>query len=1113
MVKMLFGYRSSKLPLLIVLLTGIHFTLPSFGNTSCQSPKVTISADNIPLSTVFKKIHQQTGMAISNNFNETHLNEEKKVTVNFFHTEINEVMKFLLSDQNLSFKVDDKKILIYKHNGETIVGSTPSVDTISNIYELIGKVTDNEGSPISGATVKTKSSTQGTVSGVDGTFRLMNIERGSVLVISSIGFESKEIIVDKKNITVHLNTHTNVLDEKVVMAYGHTTRRLNTGNISSLKAKDIENQPVNNPLMALQGRLPGVFIEQSNGLPGGGITVRIQGVNSISAGRDPFYVIDGVPYISQLLPTTNTITGSSGTRGTYGNPLAYINTADIESIEVLKDADATAIYGSRAANGAVLITTKKGKAGPTKVNFLFQTGWAKVTQKMDLLNTKEYLAMRHEALKNDGLTPSQFDWDLNGTWDTTRNINWQKELIGNTAQQTDAQLSVSGGNAFTQYLIGAGYHRETTVFPGSFSDTKGSVHINLNANSANQKFKIQFTGLFLLDDNKLPLTDLTSSALSLAPVAPDPYNSDGTLNWAPNANGASTYYANPIAPNATKSNNKTTNLTGNTNLSYEIIPGLILESSFGYNNLLTNEITKAPASVYIPEYLPYIPNGTVFLTNRITSWIVEPKLEYKRKIGRSYLNVLLGGTLTQQNNDQQNINASGFNNELVMEDLASATSITGTTINSIYKYNAFYSRITYNLLDKYVLNLTGRRDGSSRFGQDNQFHNFGAIGGAWLFSQEQFIQDNIPALSFGKLRASYGTTGNDQIGDYTFMDTYQPIYITGNPYQGVIGLIPSRLTNPYLQWEETKKLQFGIDVGFINDKIILSVNYNHNRSNNLLSSTRLTTVTGFGGIALNFPATIQNTGWEFSFTSTNLQTKNFNWSTNLNLTIPKNQLLAYFGKDKNQYIYLGKPLSTTAYYNYLNVNDTTGTYQFIDAKGNHTYSPSDPSDKTIALNIDPKFYGGIQNTFTYKGFSLDIFFAFTKRSAVDNVTYGLRSLTYPGQFNAGGGNQSVAVMDHWQKPGDKSQLQPFSTGIIGNWENILKSNAIIADNSYIRLKNVSFSWQLPDKWKKTLHFQNSRVFINAQNVFTIANCKNLDPESGLSLPPLRVIVVGAQITL
>jgi TonB-linked SusC/RagA family outer membrane protein len=1069
-------------------------------------PKVTISANNIPLEKVFKEIQQQTGLIIHNNYQETDLSEKKRVTVNFLQTKIDDVMTFLLNDRkNLSFILEKNSIAIFKTD-------LSKKDTTSAIFKLTGKIIDKDGNPIPGASVKIKNNSRGTISNTDGSFRLSDIDKGTLIVITSIGFESKEIVAHKSDMLIQLNSHTNLLDEKIVIAYGNTTKRLNTGNVSNIKAIDIQKQPVTNPLMALQGRVPGIFIEQSNGLAGSGVTVRIQGVNSLSSGNDPFYVIDGVPYVSQLLPTKNTIGGWSGTRGVYGNPLSYLNSADIESIEILKDADATAIYGSRAANGAVLITTKKGKTGPIRTSLLFQSGWAKVPRKISLLNTKEYLKMRHEALSNDGTVPSEFDWDLNGTWDTTRNVDWQEELIGRPAQYTDAQLSISGGSTYTQFMLGAGYHKETTVFPGSFSDTKGSIHLNLNGNSANQKFRVQVTGSFLFDDNKLPLNDLTSSALTLVPVAPDPYNSDGTLNWMPDSNGSSTYYANPIAPNEQKSTNKTLNLVGNATLGYELLPGLIIKSSFGYNSLNTNETTRSPASVFIPEYAPYFPNGTVFVTNRMTSWIIEPQVEYNKKVSKGKLTALLGSTLTQQNSDQQNISATGFSNELVMEDLASATSITGTNINSVYKYNALYSRITYNWLDKYILNLTARRDGSSRFGSENQFHNFGAIGAAWVFSQEQFIQSHLPVISFGKLRGSYGTTGNDQIGDYRFMDIYQPIFITGNAYQGIIGLAPSRLTNPYLQWEETKKLQIGIELGLLKDRILLTVNYNQNRSNNQLTQSRLSTTTGFSGITQNFPAVVQNTGWEFTVNTTNIKTRNFTWSTNFNITIPKNQLLSYFGKDKNNSVFIGKPLSTITLYNYIGVNDTTGKYEFLNAKGSPTYTPSDPTDKTVTLNNDPKFYGGLQNSFTYKNLSLDIFFSFTKRMAIDDVTYGLKNLSFPGQFNAGMGNQSTIVQDRWQKNGDKTLLEPYSVNNT-DLSYITNSNAIFVDASYIRLKNISLSWELPESWKKSLHIQNARMFLNAQNILTITKFRSLDPETGLSLPPLRTVVIGAQITL
>jgi TonB-linked SusC/RagA family outer membrane protein len=1113
MDKIVLGASNFRGSLIILMFICIHYSTPVQGLSNRQILKITISANNIPLEVVFKKIKQQTGISIYTNLQNDQFNAKKRVTVNFRQAEITEVMTFLLSDKkDLSYTLTDHNIFIFKR---AVIPMNPSVsfakfDTISNAFDLSGKIVDNDGNPIPGASVKLKSDIKhGTISNADGSFHLSDISIGSVVVFSSIGFESKEVVTQNKNILVQLNSHTNLLDEKVVIAYGSTTKRLNTGNIGTLKSIDIDKQPVNNPLMALQGRVPGIFIEQSSGLPGTGVTVRIQGVNSYFSGKDPFYVVDGIPFTSQLLPIANRIGGNSGMGTISGSPFNYINSADIESIEVLKDADATAIYGSKAANGAVLITTKKGKIGPTRVNLSFQSGWSRIQKKMDVLNTKEYLEMRHEALKNDNVTVSPFDFDLNGDWDTTRNVDWQKELIGRTAQYTDAQFSVSGGNTITQFLFGAGYHKETTVFPGSFADSKGSIHLNLNNNSPNQKFKIQFTGSFVFDDNKLPQNDLTVNSLTLSPVAPDPYLSDGTINWMPNSSGSSTYFSNPLALNAQKSNNKTSNLISNTTLSYEILPGLIIKSSFGYNNLLTNEISKTPKSAISPEYRIYYTNTTQFITNRMNSWIIEPQIQFQRKISKGNLDILLGSTITQQNNDQENVVASGFNNELVMEDLGSASNIYGSSINSVYKYNAIYSRISYNWVDKYIINLSARRDGSSRFGPKSQFHNFGAIGVAWIFSQESFFQSSS-IISFGKLRGSYGTTGNDQIGDYQFMDVYQTIPVSGNPYQNVLGIAPIRLTNPYLQWEETKKFQVGLDLGFIKDRIMLTTNYNQNRSSNQLLGNTLPSITGFGSITKNFPAVIQNSGWEVTLSTINIKAKHFTWSTNINITIPKNQVLSYKGSDKNTSIFIGKPLSLQTYFDYIGVNDTTGQYQFKDAKGNLTYTPSNPTDKIVALSMDPKFYGGIQNSFIYKGFSLDIFLSFTKRLGRNEIPFALNG-TFPG-FNLG--NQSTTVLNRWQGIGDKSAIQPYSAGLNTNLSYINNSNAYIVDASYLRLKNISISWQIPDSWKRILRFQNARFFVNAQNLLTITNFKGLDPETpGYSLPPLRTISIGAQVTL
>jgi len=336
-----------------------------------------------------------------------------------------------------------------------------------------------------------------------------------------------------------------------VIAYGTTTRRLSTGDVSTVRAADIEKQPVSNPLLALQGRIPGLQITQASGLAGSGVKVRIQGQNSIGFGSDPLYIVDGVPFASQLLPTINNILGESGKvnnipSGT-GNPLSFINSSDIESIDILKDADATAIYGSRGANGVILITTKKGKAGQTKVDVNIQRGYGQVTRRLDLLNTQQYLQMRREAFTNDGLAipttttvPASDNYDLT-FWDQNKSTDWQKVLIGGTARYTDIHGSVSGGNKNITALIGAAYKKETTVFPGDFADQKGSLHVMINNVSENQKFKISLSGNYLIDNNELPGRDLTSAALSLPPNAPSLYNSDGSLNWATDASGSTTW--------------------------------------------------------------------------------------------------------------------------------------------------------------------------------------------------------------------------------------------------------------------------------------------------------------------------------------------------------------------------------------------------------------------------------------------------------------------------------------------------------------------------------------------------------------------------------------------
>jgi TonB-linked SusC/RagA family outer membrane protein len=911
------------------------------------------------------------------------------------------------------------------------------------------------------------------------------------------------------------------LDEVQVIAYGVTSQRLNTGNVSAVNAETISKQPVNNPLLALSGRVPGLQINQVNGFAGSGVSVQIQGQNSITQGNDPFYVIDGVPYFSQLLPNLGNILGTSRSSGlsvaNNGNPLSFINPQDIESISILKDADATAIYGSRAANGAILITTKKGKAGGTKVNVNLQSGVGKVPKFIKLLNTPEYVEMRNEALKNDGITsPSATDYDINGTWDKTRYTDWQKELIGGSAKYNDLQGSISGGNDNTQFLIGSGYHRETTVFPGDFNDTKGSLRFNLHNISNDKKFQVSLSASYLAENNKLPAVDLTQYAMISAPNAPSLYNSDGSINWAPDASGNSSWGFNqPAALQLYKYKVATNNLISNFLMSYQISNGLSIRSNFGYSRLEQNELAENPQAVVPPEYRSFIPRTASYGNNNLSTWIIEPQIQYRKTFGINNIDFLLGSTFQENNSNRKLINGTGYNSDLVMGNINAATSINvpdNSTIQSLYKYNALFARINYNIDDKYILNFTARRDGSSRFGAENQFHNFGAIGTAWLFSSEKFIKDHLQFLSFGKLKASYGTTGNDQIGDYTFISLYQPLN-PGTPYRGTGGAIPQGLSNPYLQWEETKKMNIGLDLGFFKDRILITGNYYNNKSSNQLVSTPLAITSGFSSIAANLPATVRNYGLEFTISTKNITTKSFNWTTNINLTLPKNKLLSFPDIQNSAYsnIYIvGQPLTIQKLFKFNKVDPATGIYQYIDKNDNVTSDPSnDQLNRTVIVNSAQTLFAGLQNSIGYKNFQLDFFFQFVKQKANSNY-YG----NFPGSIYTA--NQPVSVLNRWQSAGDIAKVEKYNSdfSLYGPQSSITSSDAVWKDASYLRLKNVSLSWVLPQRICDKMRITSARIYVQGENLLTITGYDGLDPETKVNttLPVLRVITFGTQLT-
>jgi TonB-dependent starch-binding outer membrane protein SusC len=1062
------------------------------------SQTVTYKGTNVALEKIFTVVEQQTGYVFI--YNPALLDHSAPVTINAEEMPLEKFLQNILQHQQLDYVVKEKTIAIKPK--EIIAPLQPK----NELLPISGLVKGVDGKPIANVSVVVKGTDKGTTTDADGKFTI-DVKQGDVLVVSSVGFGSKEIKINSsnQNLVIALDISSSPLDEVQVIAYGTTSKRYSTGNVGTVGSEDISKQPVSNPLSAMIGRIPGVFITQNTGVAGGAFSIQIRGRNSIEKGNDPLYVIDGVPYSSQLLPNLgSSILGQTDASGA-GNALNFINIADIESISVLKDADATAIYGSRGANGVVLLTTKKGKAGKSEIALGVSFGAGKVPRKLDLLNTSEYLQLRQQAFINDGVPPDAFSAPDLFVWDTTRFTDWQKYLIGGSSKYTDISTTMSGGTSLVQYSIGTTYHQESAVFPGKFSDKKIGTHLNLNSASTNGKFQANALISYVNDNNNLPQLDLTFAALTLPPNAPPVFKDDGSLNWADDTwPGANPLYYTKITHSV-----QTSNLISNLKLRFQIAKGLHLETSMGYTDLQVKEVDKTPIAAKNPTWVPNTGSAS-FVNNSIRSWIVEPQISYDALIRSIKIELLAGTSFQQSKSEGQILEASGYNSDALLNNILAAPIKTFISVtNSMYKYNAGFGRVNVRWQEKYILNLTARRDGSSRFGKNNKFHNFGSVGAAWIFSDEKFLSHTSRVLSFAKLRGSVGTTGNDQIG----YDLFNPSFFT---YQGAAVLTPSNLNNPDLQWEETRKMEIGLDLGFFADRILISGSYYHNRASNQLLSYTLPTTTGFGSISANLPAVVKNKGLEFTLSTTNLQTKNWTWNTSANFTVPRNELASFPKIDEtayNQIYVVGRPLSINSVFHSIGVNDSSGVYEFVDRSGNRTTSPDFLTDRISIINTAPKFYGGLSNMLRYKNIQLDFTLQYTKQQGANPL---FESPIMPGRM---GSYMLRDVSDGWTKKGDDKLIQKASQQFFSDaylaYQRVRQSDIAYMDKSFVRLKNVSITWQCPEKLIQRFRLTAIRVFLQGQNVLTFTKYKGLDPESGSSffLPPLRMLTAGVKVSI
>lgn len=1089
-----------RLTIIILIATILQVSASTFAQ------KITLQEQNAPIAKVFKKITEQSGYGFF--VPQSLLKNTKPVSITVKNAELAEVLKAIFENQPIDYKIEDNSVTVSKKD---ISFLERIIERLQEI-EIKGKVVDENKQPLAGASVRIKGIRKTIITDAYGNFSLTVAKESEILEISFVGYTTIEVSA-KQAKEIQLSKSTSKLDEVQIIAYGTTTKRLNTGNVGTVSAKEIENQPVSNPLAALQGRVPGVVITQSSGVPGAAIKVEIRGRTAIDLNiskNDPLYIIDGVPFEMGNTPVNILTSAANNPTSTSQGGLSalnMINPQDIESIEVLKDADATAIYGSRGANGVILITTKLGSVQKLSINAKVSAGASKVTRLMKMLNTSQYVAMRKEAFANDGITPTIANAPDIMVWDTTRNTDIQKILAGGTARYNDANISVSGGNQQTSFLVGAALHNETTVLPGDFSSTRISVNSSLNHTSLNKRFSFTLKTIYSNGNDQTPAFD--PSQYFRLPPNTMLRDALGNIAWEEKGVSLSSVnnLPNPLALLNERYRSNNDNLSTNLNLKFEMLKGLYLKSSFGYNVLRTDESSQYPKSSIDPTSanLPRAQFG-----NSVSkSWIIEPQLEYLRQIQKAKINILLGSTFQNRVYQGNRVEGLNYTDDLLLSSISAAGSVLASNFFNQYRYTALFGRLNLSWAEKYLINLTARRDGSSRFGPEERFSNFGAVGAAWIFTSEKFFKNNVKWLSFGKLRSSYGISGNDQIGDYKFYDLWLN---TTNSYQGVSGMFPTGLFNPNYEWESNRKFEVAGEFSFFKERIDLNIAYYRHRSSNQLVNYNLPTQTGFQTVVRNMPALVQNTGVEFSLSGRIIRNSLLKYVTSFNLTIPRNKLRSFPSLAQSSYYRLyieGEPLSVINRFHYLGVDPSTGVYTFEDVNkdGNLTTS----GDYQVLGNREPNFYGGWQNTFSYKGFELDFFVQFMKQIGANYLSSV--SSYYPGRPL----NQPSIVLDRWMKPGDNKPFQRYTTATStppgqAAATRLNLSDGIYSDASFLRLKTVSISY-LP-KLKAILKNTNLRFFVSGQNLLTVTNFKGSDPEtqSYFQLPPMRTFVGGMQFT-
>ena len=1003
-------------------------------------------------------------------------------------------------------------ILVFSTWQFTAVAQSGSSGSVA----VSGKVTDENKEPLPGVSIRVHNSSQGAVSDVDGNFKITLSRPNELLTFSFIGYKTQQINAGNRSvINVALAADHKLLNEVVVVGYGTQERKNVIGSISKIDPSETKSIPTGSFDAQLQGKVAGVQISSSTGVPGEAINIRVRGATSINASNDPLYVLDGV-----FINSTSNQTFSTGGKAT--SPIADINPSDIESIEVLKDAEATALYGSRGANGVIIVTTKRGNFDQrAKINFSTSQGWAKAAKLWDLTTGPEHAQLVNEWWINTGKdTPSLNRNEANrpfrpaseggrGLPEEQKTYDRLSEVF-QTAQLQNYDLSLSGGTKTTKYYIGGGYNSQESILkPITFQRASFKVNLDQKVNDAvtvgvSNTFSRTYRNQARAGDG--PAGGLLQAALH-TPTYLSPVNENGELV------GRAGFDNTTLLLKYYDVNSTSLRYIGNLYLEANLLPNLKFRSSFGidYNNYDESEYWNTYLIAGSPSGLATSSIG------QYTTWINEQTLSYRKNLGaKNSFGILIGNTLQSSVSARTAAEGRGFANNSFTQ-ISSAATTTSSQSWSKNTLTSFFARADYNHGGKYLVDVSLRADASSRFGQDNKWGYFPAVGAAWRIKQEDFLKDSR-VISDLKLRSSYGITGNQNgIGDFAA----RGLWAGGSSYEGLPGIAPQQLANPNLKWEKTSQVNVGVDLGLFDQRITIELNAYRKYTSDGLLTVALTGTSGFNTYWSN-AAEISNKGFEFAIQTANIRKSDFTWTTNFNVARNVNNIeklanpLRYGSRDlilQQQ----GSPLYSFWVYKQLYVDSQTGNtvYEDVNKDGKITVD-----DRQIIGSIWPKFFGGITNNFTYKGIDLGVFFAFQ---------YGNKIYNHNKFFGEGGGARDAARVifasnnDRWQKPGDVTDV-PRPDGVnVNNYRD--GGSRWLEDGSFLRLRSLNIGYTIPKIFTSKLRIETLRIFAQGANLLTFTKYTGLDPESSassaanqqgidLGTPPQpRSVQVGVNITL